>query len=279
MMIRVFPRRTKWTPNDELAFVGDPPLFRPEDRKTPIMISVTFTWDIEEGERLRKAWGNFYDAVFVGGPAIGDYHTALFVAGRFVKEGVTLTSRGCPWKCPWCFVPKREGEILELERIEPGWIVQDNNLLACSKEHQKKVFEMLREQRNPIEFSGGLDGHFLSNWHIDWFKKLRVGQFWFACDHPGALKRLEKIADFMADFSEKKKRCYVMIGYDGELIHEAEARLEKVYSMGFLPFSQLYQGEEWIEYSKEWKKLNRKWSRPAAYRKRHSRKPRGEDFS
>jgi hypothetical protein len=25
-MIRVFPRRTKWTPTDELAFVGDPPL-------------------------------------------------------------------------------------------------------------------------------------------------------------------------------------------------------------------------------------------------------------
>ena len=24
-MIRVFPRQTKWTPTDELAFVGDPP--------------------------------------------------------------------------------------------------------------------------------------------------------------------------------------------------------------------------------------------------------------
>jgi hypothetical protein len=163
-------------------------------------------------------------------------------------------------------VPKREGQIKELQ-IKDGWIVQDNNLLACSKEHQEKVFGMLSKQKQRIEFAGGLDGHFLSTWHIDWFKKLRVNQFWFACDHLGGFKRLEKIADLMSDFPEQKKRCYVMIGYDGESIRDAEARLETVYSMGFLPFSQLYQGEEWIEYSKEWKKLNRKWSRPAAYRK------------
>lgn len=263
-MIRVFPRRTKWTPDDELAFVGDPPLFRPGGRDTPVMISITFTWDIEEGERLWKAWGEFYDQVFIGGPAMGPY-AGPFKAGRFIKEGVTITSRGCAWRCPWCFVPRREGDIWEL-RIEDGWIVQDNNLLACSKEHQGKVFEMLLRQKNPIEFSGGLDGHFLSSWHVDWFKKLRVKQFWFACDHSGSFKRLEKIADLMADFPEKKKRCYVMIGYDGESIKDAETRLEKVYSMGFLPFSQPYQGEEWIEYSNDWKKLNRKWSRPAAYR-------------
>jgi hypothetical protein len=262
-MIRVFPRRTKWTPDDELAFVGDPPLFRPQGRT--VYISVTFTWDISEASRLYCAWNQFYPDVFVGGPAWAN-HPGEFDPGKFLKEGVTITSRGCPWKCPWCFVPKREGEIKELE-IKDGWIVQDNNLLACSKEHQEKVFKMLLRQRDRIEFAGGLDGHFLSTWHIDWFKKLRVRQFWFACDHSDSFKRLEKISDLMADFPERKKRCYVMIGYDGESIRDAETRLEKVYSMGFLPFSQLYQGEKWIEYPKEWKKLNRKWSRPAAYRK------------
>ena len=231
------------------------------------MISITFTWDIDEGERLRKAWGNFYDAVFIGGPAIGNYYNAAFKVGRFIKHGVTITSRGCPWKCPWCFVPNREGKILELRQIEDGWIIQDNNLLACSKEHQEKVFEMFLRQRNPIEFNGGLDGHFLSPWHIDWFKRLRVSQFWFACDHEASFRRLYKIADLMSDFPIKKKRCYVMIGFAGESIIRAEKRLEKVYSMGFLPFSQLYQGVEKKKYPMEWQGLNRKWSRPAAYRK------------
>ncbi len=263
-MIRVFPRRTKWTPDDELAFIGDPPLFRPSNQ--PVSISITFTWDIPEGERLWREWSQYYAPVWVGGPALNSI-AEEFNPGEFIKKGVTITSRGCPWKCPWCFVPGREGNIRELE-IKEGSIIQDNNLLACSKKHQEKVFEMLLRQKQPIEFSGGLDGHFLSTWHIDWFKRLRIKQFWFACDHSESFKRLNKISDLMSDFPEQKKRCYVMIGFNGESLTDAEARLEKVYSMGFLPFSQLYQGAEWIEYSKEWKKLNRKWSRPAAYRNR-----------
>ena len=200
-MIRVFPRRTKWTPNDEFAFVGDPPLFRPSEQ--PVRISVTFTWDIEEGKRLLRAWRPFYKDILLGGPAFGD-PCDYFLPGLYLKEGVTITSRGCPWKCPWCFVPEREGEIRELQ-IKEGWIIQDNNLLACSKKHQEAVFEMLSKQKHPIEFSGGLDGHFLSDWHINWFKKLRINQLWFACDHPESFKRLEKIADLISDFPEKKK--------------------------------------------------------------------------
>ncbi len=261
-MIRVFPRRTKWTPDDELAFVGDPPLFIPPYQS--VRVSIAFTWDLSEGFRLYRAWRDYFDDVQIGGPACGD-PGENFYPNLFIKSGVTITSRGCPWKCPWCFVPKREGEIRELE-IEEGWIVQDNNLLACSKHHIEAVFEMLSKQNHAIEFAGGLDGHFLSTWHIDWFKKLRIRQLWFACDHINSFKRLEKVADLTADFPQKKKRCYVMIGFDSESLRDAEARLEKVYSMGFLPFSQLYQGEKWIDYSNEWKKLNRKWSRPAAYR-------------
>ncbi len=41
-MIRVFPRKTKWTPDDELAFVGDPPLFRSPDNEA-VYVSVTFS--------------------------------------------------------------------------------------------------------------------------------------------------------------------------------------------------------------------------------------------
>jgi len=264
-MIRVFPRKTKWTPDDELAFVGDPPLFRPLNMD--VYVSVTFTWDIPEGKRLLKAWANYYSSCLLGGPAF-DACGVNFEPGRFIKQGVTITSRGCPWKCPWCFVPKREGQIRELP-IEDGWIVQDNNLLACSQKHIETVFEMLSKQKYPIEFSGGLDGHFLFPWHIDWFKKLRIKQFWFACDNQKSFKQLEKIAYLMADFPEQKKRCYAMIGYDNESIRDAEIRLEKIYYMGFLPFSQLYQSEERKEYPEPWRKLNRKWSRPAAYRRKN----------
>jgi hypothetical protein len=43
MVIRVFPRRTSLTPTDEYAFVGEPPMLRPEADE--VHVSCTFTWD------------------------------------------------------------------------------------------------------------------------------------------------------------------------------------------------------------------------------------------
>jgi len=169
-MIRVFPRKTKWTPDDDLAFVGDPPLFRPPEM--PVKISVTFTWDIEEGQRLYRAWKEYYQDVQIGGPAYGDKGED-FTPGRFVKEGVTITSRGCPNNCSWCFVPKREGKIRELD-IKNGWVVQDNNILACSNNHIRGVFDMLIAQNKAVTFSGGLEARRFyqsenkNNWSSEW---------------------------------------------------------------------------------------------------------------
>jgi hypothetical protein len=42
--IRVFPGRTPWTPDDPMAFVGYPPLFRPGTPDTPVLVSVVFKW-------------------------------------------------------------------------------------------------------------------------------------------------------------------------------------------------------------------------------------------
>lgn len=63
-LIRVFPMRTAWTPTDDLAFIGDPGLFRPPEM--PVKISVTFTWDIPEAERLLRSWSVYYSDVQKG---------------------------------------------------------------------------------------------------------------------------------------------------------------------------------------------------------------------
>ena len=264
-MIRVFPKQTKWTPTDALAFVGDPPLFRPMEQM-PVRVSVAFTWDITEGERLARAWSDYYSDVEIGGPAFGDAG-GEFVPGRFVKAGVTMSSRGCSKKCPWCFVPGREGAVRELP-ITDGYILQDNNLLSCSPEHIKGVFEMLKRQRKAAIFSGGIDTTLLKMWHRYLFDSIRLKELWFACDSAAALKWLERAAVILDGIPAYKRRCYVMIGFDGETLAEAEKRLERVFELGFYPFCQLYQSDEIKEYDSEWKALNRKWSRPAAYKSR-----------
>jgi hypothetical protein len=264
-MIRVFPRKTKWTPEDSLCFVGDPPIIGlPE--KQPVKVSVVFTWDIPEGQRLSRAWSVQYDDVAVGGPAFDD-PGGEFVPGLFVRNGVTITSRGCNKHCPWCFAQKREGAIREL-KIHPGHIIQDNNLLACSRGHIESVFEMLSAQKKSAKFSGGIDATLLKSWHRALFDSIRINEIWLACDTWAALKSLESAAAILDGISINKLRCYTMIGFNGETLAKAERRLERVYHLGFLPFCQLFQPPARKTYSHEWKSLARKWSRPAAYRGR-----------
>lgn len=265
-MIRVFPRRTAWTPTDDLAFVGDPPLFRPPEQ--PVRVSVTFTWDIPEGKRLYRAWSQYYSDVQIGGPAFAD-PGGNFTPGQFVKTGVTITSRGCIRYCPWCVVPDREGCNIREYPIMDGWIVQDNNLLACSRPHILAVFDMLRRQKRGAIFSGGLDARLLQPWHLDALGKIRINELWFACDTPAGLGPLENIAERLKGIPLRKKRCYVMIGYGNESLYYAERRLQRVFELGFLPFSQLYRDryEPPKKYPEAWEKLNRKWSRPAIYRR------------
>jgi len=267
-IIRVFPVRTKWTPDDPLAFVGHPPLFRPGTPDTEVHVSVTFTWDRAYAEMLAESWRRFYHNVRIGGPAYDD-PGGEFVSGRYLKRGCTITTRGCPKKCGWCSVPSREG-ALRYYQIKPGWICQDNNLLACEQSHVRAVFDMLRDQKRRVFFNGGLDKDFLEPWHREMFDSIPFAELWFACDQPKDFPRLERICPILDGIPLRKLRCYTMIGFDEtETLREAEQRIEAVFALGFMPFSQLYQPPDAKQptriYPAEWKAVNRKWSRPAAY--------------
>jgi len=267
-LIRVFPERNHWTPVDEWAFVGFPPFFRPGTENTPVHISVTFTWHRKRAQQLAESWGMYYRNVMVGGPAYDD-PGGEFIPGRYLKQGCTITSRGCPKRCGWCKVPASEGALREFPNFAPGWIVQDNNLLACSEKHIYAVFQMLREQNRNIFFNGGLDKDYFKPWHRQLFDSIKIGELWFACDDHKSLQRLEAIRPLLDGIPKKKLRCYTMIGFDTENLAEAESRIEKVFALGFMPFSQLYQPPVADMpskiYSPEWKAVNKKWSRPAAY--------------
>ena len=227
-------------------------------------ISVTFTWDIPAAQKIYLSWKAHYSDVQLGGPAFDDAG-GEFVPGRFLKHGVTITSRGCPRHCKFCLVPKREGRIRELP-IRDGWIVQDNNLLACGQQHIDRVFDMLERQPHPADFAAGLDARLLKPWHIDRFKSLRSPRLWFACDEAAALKPLAKVAGMLNGIANKF--CYALIGHDpNETIPEAEKRLRAIWELGFYPFAMLYRGPNGEGHkSKDWKQFQRTWCRPAAYK-------------
>ncbi len=260
-VIRVFPRGTSYTPTDEMAFVGDPPLFRPEADE--VHVSVAFTWDVEEGRRLAEAWGNHYPVVRLGGPALSSESNG-FEPGLYVKPGVTFTTRGCNRRCPWCLVPDREGGLVEIADFAPGWIVQDNNLLQASRGHLERVFAMARGQARGVTFAGGLDARLVDDWVAEQLRGMTIAQLFLAADTEGALRPLEVAVKRLA-MPRWKVRVFTMLAYRGETMGEATERLKAVWGMGGLPFAQLYQPPDHrIDYDHGWRNLARTWSRPAA---------------
>jgi len=260
-IIRVFPKRTSMTPTDDMVYIGDPPLWRREADE--VHVSCTFTWNIDEACRLQEAWAEYYPVVKLGGPAINGSH-GDFVPGMYLKQGVTITSRGCPRQCPWCLVPDREGKIRTLP-IQPGHIVQDNNLLATPQDHQVAVFHMLREQGRAVSFPGGLDTRLLTTEVAMMLNTVKIKELFLAADSTGALLQLRDAVWKLSFLKRRQLRCYVLIAYGGETIEQATARLEAVWEIGCLPFAQLFQPpDHYIDYPKEWKALARTWSRPAA---------------
>jgi hypothetical protein len=261
------------TPDDDMAFVGAPPPNAPDG---VAHISCCFSWDIPEAERLASLWSQ-RGPVEIGGPALSS-PAAEFVAGRYVKRGISISSRGCPNQCQWCHVPEREGALRELA-ICPGNVIQDNNVLAFSKPHFRRLCGMLARQTG-VRFLGGLEARRLRSWHAEQLERIparHIREMWFAADTAGALPALRRARDllrdrfsYLADNGRRKFRAYVLIGWQGETLEAARRRLENVWDAGFLPFAQLYKDKDGQpDYGREWRALAREWSRPAAMYANH----------
>jgi len=261
MIARVFPRRTKATPDDSLAFIGDPGLFRPD--VDDVHVSVTFKFDLDEGERLQKSWEDHGYTTTIGGPALGDPGTD-FVPGRYLKRGYVITSRGCPNKCWFCDVWKREGSIRELP-ITEGFNVLDSNLLACSEKHISAVFDMLTQQKDRPVFSGGLDPSRITQDIAHELRRIKTDRLYTAYDTPDDYEDIENAGRYLkkAGFTvaSHKMLCYVLIGYPKDTILDAEFRLYATVDAGFTPMAMLYRESD-EQPSVEWRQFQRMWVRP-----------------
>ncbi len=262
-IIRVFPRRTKATPDDEDVRTNCPPgLF---DEADEVHVSVVFTWDLPLAEKLAREWAHVAP-VKIGGPATGepgeDFHP-----GVYLKRGYVITSRGCPNNCWFCSVPKREGGIRWLP-VTDGWNVLDDNLLACTPEHILLVFEMLKRQTHSIEFTGGLEAARLTPWIAEALYGLHPKQIFFAFDTPDDLEPLQNAGRLLREVGFKvhpqshSLRCFVLCGYKGDSMGQAEHRMKKTIEAGFTPMAMLWKDETGKQ-DTEWRKFQREWARPA----------------
>ncbi len=250
--------------------------------KDTAYLSVPFTWLLPE-TYSRCVWlkAEGY-RVRAGGPAVSLMPETLQDVAELGGEvealfhhnpNATFTSRGCIRRCPFCAVPRIEGDLRELPTWEPRPIICDNNLLACSRAHFDKVIDSLKPLSG-IDFNQGLDARLITDYHIDRIRELDLDCVRFAWD---SMANEESVYSAIsrcvaAGIPKDKIRCYILVGFDDDPL-DARCRCETLKAYGITkPNVQRYQplnaltkdsfvGRNWTE--EELKRFCRYWNKQA----------------
>lgn len=206
------------------------------DTKGTLYLSVPFTWQIEEALKIASKWDG---TVSIGGSGVmqptscNGYEPILFH-----NPCATFTTRGCPNACKFCAVPKLEGDLKELPNFRPAPIICDNNFLAASKTHIKRVVDKLTAF--PIvDFNQGLEAKRFTPDIADELGRLNC-HIRFAFDHWGQEVIVKDAIDLCQQRTSNKISVYALIGFDDDP-ESAKARLELIRSWGVLPNPMRFQ--------------------------------------
>lgn len=154
-------------------------------------------------------------------------------------------TRGCPNRCKWCVVPKKEGKIspyMDIEEITAGRkkaILMDNNILASNYGLQQ--IEKIIKLGIKVDFNQGLDARLITDEiarllaKVKWIKRIRFG-----CDTPGQIAEVERASALIDKYGYKGEYFLYCILMDFE---ESFARVNywKSKSRRFLPHCQPFR--------------------------------------
>lgn len=114
------------------------------------------------------------------------------------KTAYGFLTRGCPNKCKWCIVPKKEGAVrpyMDVEEIaidgRTNLILMDNNILAS--DYGLQQIEKIIRLKLRVDFNQGMDARLVTPEIADllarvrWIKRIRFG-----CDTPQQIEHCER---------------------------------------------------------------------------------------
>jgi hypothetical protein len=186
-----------------------------------------------------------------------------------MRYSMGFFTRGCPHRCPWCFVPEKEGDIHaymvfdDFIRHDKA-VLMDNNVLAHP--HGITQIERLIKERVKVDFNQGLDARLIDAAmarllaKVRWWPNVRL-----ACDSEASMKQLEKAVNALRAASVRPVRysVYTLVTANIEESHE---RIKFVESLNCTPFAQPYRDKAGTEPTAEAKDLA-SWCNKADLRK------------
>lgn len=146
------------------------------------------------------------------------------------KTAYGFLTRGCPNKCKWCVVPRKEGNVrpyMDVEQIavdgRTNLILMDNNILAC--DYGLQQIQKIIDKGYRVDFNQALDARLITEDIAKLLAKVRwLNHIRFGCDTPKQIKECER-AMKMIDEYRGKPASYLMYTMIGSDFDEAVSRL------------------------------------------------------
>lgn len=136
-------------------------------------------------------------------------------------------TRGCPNKCGWCIVPRKEGDIRANADVgeflaHNQVVLMDNNVLA--HDHGIEQIDKLARLGVKVDFNQGLDARRIDDSvarrlaSLKWLAPNRL-----ACDQKGQMESIQKAVELLRWHNATPRRYFVYV-----LVKEVEDALERV---------------------------------------------------
>lgn len=151
-------------------------------------------------------------------------------------------TRGCPNKCSWCVVPRKEGKIVPYMDVDQiaiegryKLVLMDNNFLAAG-DYAHEQLDKIIERGYRVDFNQALDARLVTDdfakklAKVKWLDKNRIR---FGCDTHAQIKECERAMDMIAGYgfkgefflytmlNENFQECYDRIHYWWDKLQDA----------------------------------------------------------
>ena len=131
-------------------------------------------------------------------------------------------TRGCPNKCPWCVVPRKEGKIrpyMDIDEIaiegRTNIVLMDNNILAAG-DYAKEQFQKIIERGYKVDFNQALDARLVTDEFARMLGKMKwINYIRFGCDTHKQIEYCEKAIEMINSYGfTRQYLVYTMLNDD-----------------------------------------------------------------
>lgn len=175
----------------------------------------------------------------------------LAKARELVASGIGHLYRGCTNGCSWCLVPKKEGRLRRVSRLESLINPASNRLLLLDNNFtaQPDCIDTCREIRDrklAVSLTQGIDIRLVDDDKALALSQVRhIGRkIHFAWDKPGdeaaIMKGIEVLSRYIPHW---KMMCYMLVGFDTTW-EEDFYRFRKLSELKIDPYVMVYNRDE-----------------------------------